>query len=285
MVAQSLGSQESGHEFPRSTTRAPKALPAPWPSLPRRFPRPNGGEVLVALSLLYGKERGYAELGVIDGDPGTVRLRAPHNGERWQRFIYIREDTHASLAALYCDLVERYGNMYVSLGLYRCRERTFDELVGIRVLFLDDPARELDELGPPALVLQTSPRSQQHFYVLSQSVDAADYRLLAGGAKVAAGAGDNSSNPLHMVRLPGAVNTKAKYGQPFVGRIVAHDPDTTIDPIAATSLMCGTICLEKRKEYSIGDVGTGHEEWHSQAWRDALKAEAVSLAAICPRRS
>lgn len=276
----------------RATVNKPRATPpAPWPGRPCIFPRPDEAEVLAALEIYYRDGTGYAELGVIDGDPTTTRMRAPHDGKRWQMFTYTTPATRHQFAALYCDLVERYGNVYWSIGLYTRRDRDERYLLPLHVIFLDDPVRTLDELGSPALVLQTSPNSPQHAYALKTPLAANCYRAVSGPMKVAAGAGANSSNPLHMVRGPGSVNTKAKYGAPFVAQVKALAPDDTIDPDRALcvlgNLPSGTVSGAHTSETPrpIGLVGQGNEPWRDPMWRNELRNAADQvLPEVVPGR-
>lgn len=143
--------------------------------------------------------------------------------------------------------IRRENNNYVCISTFlRSADAKFrrrlDSWSGLHLLLLDDIGTKISAtnvLLPPSLVVETSPKNFQYWYLLAQPERNKDRAEALINGLIDAGASDpGAGNLSRLGRLPQGINGKAKYmkrGKPFVQRVHTWEPSRryTADDIAA----------------------------------------------------
>jgi hypothetical protein len=161
---------------------------------------------------LYGDDEGWCEVwaGVTHPTkPHEIELIPPKRHKRDEHRWWWHERSRKDAIARYCyKLIVRYGNVYISRGLFDRPARPKNGGVPLpsRIVFVDDAPPE------PALpysgAVQTSATSQHAYYRLDQPADAPTCHDLQARAAGCLHADASGADVEQLVRVPGSFNTK-----------------------------------------------------------------------------
>lgn len=160
------------------------------------------------LDTIYEGQRGYRELCYIIGDPDD---RNPNNFHQERYVLAQREKMLARIAEL-----QALGyNVYVGASTYTRPKRSKQYAAPSRWIVIDDAPE-----GEYTFSVQTSPNSRQAWIKTQHWLEPHDRERIARNAAYATGADTGGWDCTQLVRVPGGLNTKAKYGKPFSVHIV-----------------------------------------------------------------
>lgn len=148
---------------------------------------------------LLGEQEGWVCLGFIDGDP---RKKGTRMREEWE---YYRSGWLTTLIKRISELIERYGNVYISLCLYRSKKRSYETALKSRWIWTDDVGKLQTSFS---MAVQTSNGNFQIYHRLDAPADASVRSELQRRARHAMHGDTSSADAIKMVRLPGGYNTK-----------------------------------------------------------------------------
>ncbi len=176
--------------------------------------RPNGTDTcqqdihpdtLCQITALHGEGDGWVSIWYCDGDPAS-------NDSRLCCYRWQRASDHAHIVDDITSCAERYGDVYMTLTQHNNQQKAATSALPCRWIWLDDIS-DLSAVQDAALVLETSPGNYQAFFRLSTACDAQTRRDLQRRGRVALGADPASADPVKVVRVAGAYNTKAQQGR------------------------------------------------------------------------
>ncbi len=155
------------------------------------------------LDTIYQGQRGWRELCYIIGDPDDRKNSSFH--QEW----YVLAQ-HDKMRARIAELQALGYNVYVGASTYSKRQRAKEYALPSRAIVIDDAPD-----GEYSFTVQTGPNSQ-HAWILTQHwLEPHDRERIARNAAYATGADKGGWDCTQLVRVPGGLNTKKKYGGAF----------------------------------------------------------------------
>ncbi len=160
------------------------------------------------LDTIYQGQRGWRELCYIIGDPDD-RVNSTFHQE-W----YVLAQ-HDKMLARIAELQALGYNVYVGASTYSKRQRAKEYALPSQAIVIDDaPA------GEYSFTVQTGPSSRHAWILTPHRLEPNDRERIARNAAYATGGDTGGWDCTQLVRVPGGLNTKAKYGEPYRVHIV-----------------------------------------------------------------
>jgi hypothetical protein len=159
---------------------------------------PVPAETAQFLDILLGYAGGLVELAFCPHDPSQPG--APIVSAGW-----FDAGDQVRLGQEITRLSNRHGDVYISLSQHSAAERTYSTALPSCWLWLDD----VHQIDPDAaMVLETSSGNYQVLYRVDQALTAVQRSDWQRRARACAGADSCSADAVHLIRIPGTLNTK-----------------------------------------------------------------------------
>ncbi len=160
------------------------------------------------LATIYQGQRGYRELCYIIGDPDDRKNSTFH--QEW----YVLAQ-HDKMLARIAELQALGYNVYVGGSTYTKQQRSKEYALPSRAIVIDDaPA------GEYSFTVQTGPNSRHAWILTPHWLEPHDRERIARNAAYATGGDKGGWDCTQLVRVPGGLNSKKKYGGAFYVHMV-----------------------------------------------------------------
>lgn len=146
---------------------------------------------------------------VITTDTGYLCMAIGNNEQTWRELWYHWPDDIDEIIEA-ADTLKQDTNVYFSSHLFKARSSIKENVLPTRTIQADLDEADIDELPlEPTVMVQTSPKRHQAYWVLADEVDLETHEILSRRITYAIKNCDRSGWPLgHKVRLPNTINYK-----------------------------------------------------------------------------